>query len=113
MIMNMTDGHGDLQWDAFVAAMLATGPAYERPSRYGDKPALFIEGREVAHLEAPGVIDIRIIRQVWSQVSERYGDDPVVHRDPARRDWIEFHLYSPADLSRLGPVLSVAAAQNS
>ena len=46
-------------WEAFVVALLATGPAVERRSRYGDKPALFAARREIAHLEAPGVIDLR------------------------------------------------------
>jgi hypothetical protein len=47
MIMSMTGGHDDPCWDAFVTAMLAGGPAGERPSRYGGKPVLLIEGREL------------------------------------------------------------------
>jgi Family of unknown function (DUF5519) len=112
MIMNVTGGDDDLRWDAFVTAMLAAGPAYERRSRYGDKPALFIEGREVAHLEAPGVIDLRITRQGWSQAKADYGDDPAVHRDPSRRDWIELHLRSPSDLHHLAGLLVIAAVEN-
>jgi hypothetical protein len=112
MIMNVTGGRGDLRWDAFVTAMLAAGPAYERRSRYGDKPALFIEGREIAHLEAPGVIDLRITRQGWSQAKDDHSGDPAVRRDPARRDWIELHLRAPADLDRLMPLLIIAAAEN-
>jgi hypothetical protein len=42
--MNVTGGDDGLRWDAFVTAMVGAGPAYERRSRYGDKPALFIEG---------------------------------------------------------------------
>jgi Family of unknown function (DUF5519) len=112
MIMNVTGGDDDLRWDAFAAAMLAAGPVYERRSRYGDKPALFIEGREVAHLEAPGVIDLRITRQGWSQARGDYGDDPAVHRDPSRRDWIELHPRSPSDLDHLAGLLVIAAVQN-
>ena len=52
----------DALWEAFVVAMLAIGPAVERRSRYGDKPALWTASREIAHLEAPGVIDVRITR---------------------------------------------------
>jgi hypothetical protein len=44
MIMSVTGGHDDPCWNAFVTAMLAGGTADERPSRYGDKPALLIEG---------------------------------------------------------------------
>jgi hypothetical protein len=67
MIMSVTGGHDDPCWNAFVTAMLAGGTADERPSRYGDKPALLIEGREIAHLEAPGIIDLRITSTGWSQ----------------------------------------------
>lgn len=110
--MNATGGHDDQRWDAFVTTMLAVGPSRERRSRYGDKPALFIEGREIAYLEAPGVIDLRITRQGWSQARDEYGDDPAVRRDPSRRDWIELRLRSPADLDRLSRLLGIAAAEN-
>jgi hypothetical protein len=110
--MNVTGGDNDPRWDAFVTAMLAAGPAYERRSRYGDKPALFTGSREIAHLEAPGVIDLRITRQGWSQARGDYGDDPAVRRDPSRRDWIELHLRSPADLDHLAGLLNIAAAEN-
>jgi hypothetical protein len=102
----------DLLWEAFVAAVLAAGPAGERRSRYGDKPALFTAKREIAHLEAPGVIDLRITRAGWSQVREDFRDDPAVRRDPSRRDWIELHLRSTADLDRLGGLLAAAMAAN-
>ena len=112
MIMNVTGGYDDPQWEAFVTAMLAAGPVYERRSRYGDKPALFIEGREIAHLEAPGVIDLRITRQGWSQARDDYGGNPAVRHDPSRRDWIELHVRSRADLGHLARLLAIAAAKN-
>jgi hypothetical protein len=113
MIMSVTGGDDDLRWDAFVTAMLAVGgPADERRSRYGDKPALFIEGREIAHLEAPGVIDLRITRRGWAQARDDYANDPAVRHDPARRDWIELRLSSPADLDRLTRLLVITAAEN-
>jgi hypothetical protein len=37
MIMSVTGGHDDPCWDAFVTAMLAGGPADERPSRPHDR----------------------------------------------------------------------------
>jgi len=111
-IASMHEGQGDLLWDAFVLLMLASGPAQERDSRYGDKPALVAGSREIAHLEAPGVIDLRITRDGWSQVSSDFGDDPAVRRDPRRRDWIELHLSSLADIERLRPLLRTAMAAN-
>jgi hypothetical protein len=82
----MNDDHGGAVWEAFVIAMLAAGPVVERRSRYGDKPALFSASREIAHLETPGVIDVRITRAGWSQVKDHFSADPVVRRDPSRRD---------------------------
>jgi Family of unknown function (DUF5519) len=111
-IASMHENEGDVLWDAFVLLMLAAGPVQERASRYGDKPALVAGSREIAHLEAPGVIDLRITRNGWSRVSADFGDDPAVRHDPGRRDWIELHLGSLEDLERLGPVLRTAIAAN-
>lgn len=108
----MGDGQGDMLWEAFVVAMLAVGPALERHSRYGDKPALFTASREIAHLEAPGVIDLRITRAGWLGVKGRFAADPAVRRDRSRRDWIELRLDSPADLDRLNQLLAAAMAAN-
>jgi Family of unknown function (DUF5519) len=108
----MKDRLDDSLWDAFVVKILAIGKAHERQSRYGDKPALYIGDREVAHLEAPGIIDLRITRQGWSRVKDEYGSDPAIHRDPARRDWIELRLRAPQDVERLAGLLAVAIAEN-
>jgi hypothetical protein len=111
-IFGMAADDGDPLWHAFVDAILRAGHAEERRSRFGDKPALFVEGREIAHLEAPGVIDLRITSAGWTQAKPRYGGDPAVHREASRRDWIEIHLSSRADLGRLGDLLAIAMAAN-
>jgi hypothetical protein len=102
----------DPLWNAFVDAMLAFGHAEEGRSRFGPKPGLFVAGREIAHLEAPGVIDLRITNAGWTRAQSCCGGDPAVHRDPSRRDWIEIHLSSQADLGRLGDLLAIAMAAN-
>ena len=99
-------------WDQFVTIMLAGAPIHEHGSRYGDKPALFAGRREIAHLEAPGVVDLRITREGWAKVSADFAADPAVRRDRSRRDWIELHLQSSDDLSRLRPLLMTAVAAN-
>ena len=108
----MSEDDGDALWEAFVITMLRAGVTWEQRSRYGDKPALFTAAREIAHLEAPGVIDLRITRAGWSQVKDRFNADPAVRRDPSRRDWIELHLRSPADVDRLRDLLTAAIAAN-
>jgi hypothetical protein len=106
------EGAGDPRWEAFVAAVLAVGHVTERRSRYGDKPALVCGGREIAHGEAPGVIDLRITRAGWVRARAEFGGDPAVRHDPGRRDWIELHLASAGDLDRLGGLLAIAVAAN-
>ena len=108
----MDPDHDDVRWEAFVTAMLSAGPARERRSRFGDKPALFCGNREIAHLEAPGVIDLRITRAGWAEVRDDFRDDPAVRHDRSRRDWIELHLNSVSDLDRLGGLLTVAMTAN-
>ena len=108
----MADGQGDVLWDQFVTVMLTAGPIWERASRYGDKPALFAGDREIAHLEAPGVIDLRITATGWWRVRTDFRDDPALARDPSRRDWIELHLRSAADLDRLRLLLTTAVEEN-
>jgi Family of unknown function (DUF5519) len=108
----MAVGAGDPCWEAFVAAMLPLEPVEERCSRFADKPALFLDGREIAHLEAPGVIDLRITRPGWMRARDSYGEDPAVRRVPSRRDWLELALRSTAEIDRLTPLLTVAVAAN-
>jgi hypothetical protein len=108
----MSGDQDDGLWEAFVVAMLALGPAAERRSRYGDKPALCTASREVAHLEAPGVIDLRITRAGWLLVKDRFSADPAIRHDRSRRDWIELCLDTAADLDRLHGLLAAAMAAN-
>jgi hypothetical protein len=112
MLTSMVDGDDDPLWDAFVNAMLAVEPAEERRSRYGQKPALFVRAREVAHREAPGIIDLRITRRGWSLVKDQYAADLAVCHDPSRRDWIELHLRSMDDVDRLAMLVATAMTEN-
>jgi Family of unknown function (DUF5519) len=108
----VSDAGGDALWDTFVATALPLGPVHERVSRYGNKPALFTGSREIAHLEAPGVIDLRITQQGWRQVRDQFGADPAVHQEKTRRDWVELVLTSAGDLDRLAPLVIAAVASN-
>jgi len=96
-------------WSAFVGIAAELGPVLERRSRYGDKPALVLE---IAHAESPARIDLRITRSGWSAIADQFAAAPSVHRDPARRDWIELTLTSSADLDRLRPLIATAVAGN-
>lgn len=108
----MDSGASDATWEFVVATILEAGPAQENRSRYGDKPALFLNGREIAHREGFGQVDLRITRDEWSRFAKTYGGDPAVRRDPRRRDWIELDLSSTDDVQRLRPLLVAAVSAN-
>ncbi len=78
------------RWEAVVELLLPLGSVMERRSRYGDKPALVTDRREIAHLEAPGVVDLRITRRGWRSVGAPYADDRRVDRH-GRVDWVVLH----------------------
>ncbi len=101
----------DEVWEAVVAVLLPAG-ASERRSRYADKPALGIGRREIAHPEAPGVVDLRVTAAGWRALRQDWGADPAVEFEPGRRDWITLRPSSPADVLRLTPLLEAAAAAN-
>ena len=58
------------------------------------------------------MIDLRVTQAGWVQVRDDVGGDPAIRRDRSRRDWIELHLRSVADLDRLGMLLNAAMAAN-
>jgi Family of unknown function (DUF5519) len=95
-----------------VTAMQAAGPVHERRSRYGDKPALWTDRREIAHLEAPGVIDVRITAAGWARARTDFGAHRAVSRDPSRRDWIELRPASAGEVRQLAALLTIAVAAN-
>lgn len=99
-------------WDAVVEAFSAAGPAHETRSRYADKPALVIGRREVAHLETPDTVDVRLTRAGWLALDEALRTDPRVHHDPTRRDWVGLRLASSDDVLALAPLLRLAATLN-
>jgi hypothetical protein len=58
------------------------------------------------------VIDLRITEAGWAQARDDFSHDPAVGHDRSRRDWIQLHLQSVADLDRLSTLLAVAMRTN-
>lgn len=99
-------------WSAVLDALRELAPVEVRRSRFASKPAIWLHGHEIAHWEAPGIIDLRITGTGWTAVGHCYKNDPAVTRDPARRDWIELRA-TEADVDRLRPLLVTAVTSNS
>lgn len=102
----------DAVWEAFVELILPMGPVHERTSRYGDKPAICLGRREIAHREAPGVIDLRITTKAWSRLHRDYHDDCAVTAATSRGDWVELRIASLTDLDQLTPLIAATVAAN-
>jgi hypothetical protein len=114
MMLNASDG----PWQAFLEAALAQpavaearemGLVEERSSRFAPKPALFLAGREIAHLEPDGGVDLRVTAAGWRALAEAFAPDPALPPAGRRRDWIQVRVASPADWERLGPLVAAAA----
>lgn len=103
----------DAIWNAFVTHALRLGATDERPSRFADKPALWVHDREIAHCEVSGVIDLRITAAGWRTVRDRFGTDPAVTKLATRRDWLELHIATPADCDTYAELVAQAVASNS
>ena len=99
-------------WEAVVEIFLGLGSIDERPSRYGDKPALFIERREIAHHDGDGLVDLRLTAAGWRQARDAVTVDPAVLREPGRKDWVELRLNGPDDAHRLRALFEIAHACN-
>ncbi len=103
----------DPLWEAVVTLLHQAGTAVEeRQSRYGDKPAVYQQGREIAHLDSPGHIDLRITQGAWRQMRGHYIHDPAIICSPGRRDWIMLVLASATDVERLSELIQAAASAN-
>lgn len=111
-------GHYDLvvdldeTWSAVLDLCRQLGPVKVRRSRFADKPALFLGRREFVHWEGPGLVDLRISAAGWREHAAEFEADPAVTRSAARRDWIDLHLSSVADVDRLRPLFETAVLVN-
>lgn len=102
----------DETWSAVLDLCQQLGPITVRRSRFAEKPALFLGRREFVHWEGPGRIDLRISAAGWREHAATFAADPAVTRSAARRDWIDLHLSSVADVDRLRPLFETAAIVN-
>lgn len=55
-------------------------------------------GKEIAHLDAPGVLDLRLTRQVIRELRTELREDERVRLRGSASDWIEVRLSCRADV---------------
>jgi len=87
--------------------VLTVGGMAEAPSRYKDDLAYWVEGREIAHLEADNVLDLRLTRAVIRE----FEDDPRVGRRGSS-DWVTLEV-TPQDREFVKELVAKAVIANS
>jgi len=70
--------------------LLAIDGIFESPSTFSGRPAVWVNGKEIAHRDADGSYDIRLTRQVIRQMRDQLRAEPRVHlRASSSSDWVE------------------------
>jgi hypothetical protein len=75
---------------------------------FGTEDAWWCNGKEIAHLDAPGVIDVRLTKALIREMRPALREDRRVVLRRAASDWIEVR-YGTADLSFVVDLVGQAA----
>ena len=76
--------------------------------RAGD--GFWCNGTEIAHFDAPDVIDLRLTKQVIREMRKQLREDGRVQLRASGSDWIEVQLSSDADVEFASGLAERAAA---
>jgi hypothetical protein len=91
--------------------ILAVGDVVECPSRYKDDLAFWVDGREIAHLEAANVVDLRLTRSAISRQRAELRADPRVELRTGS-DWLTVRVEGPQDADFVTALVRQAVAAN-
>ena len=92
------------------AALLALEGVEESPSAFRDAPAFWVNGKEIAHLDADDALDLRLTRKVISARRARLKADPRVTLRRSGGDWVEVRFAAEDDLELVAELAALAAA---
>ena len=91
--------------------VLDAGGVVEQPSRYKDDLAYWVDGREIAHLEAEHVLDLRLTRAVISEHrAELKADSRIGLRGSS--DWLTVRVAGPEDAAFVSRLIEQAVRAN-
>lgn len=92
------------------ARALAIDGVVESPSMFSDRPALWVNGKEIVHKDADDVYDVRLTRKVIRQMRARLRADSRVHLRPSSSaDWVEVAVAGSDDEELLVELIAAAA----
>ena len=100
----------DTSWAAPLRRQLeAIADLVETKSRFGPTGRLAWRhgGREIAHLHAPPLVDIRLPREM----RKTYAADPRLVPRAGRSEWIECRMETPADAAFVAELIRRAAGE--
>jgi hypothetical protein len=86
------------------------GGVIEGESAFKDGPALWVNGKEIAHFESEHVIDLRLTRAEIRARRAELRADPRVSLRSASSDWITIEFAGPADEAFVRELTETAAA---
>src|ERR1051326_5200649 len=92
-----------------LARRLAKLPGItESESMFGHGSAYWANGKEIAHFEADGVIEVRLTRSVLRDRRSALKADPRVFLRPSGADWITVRFATAADIDFVVELVTLA-----
>lgn len=94
--------------DKLFKAMAQIDGVIQSPSQFSDKPALWVNGKEIAHAH-DSTLDIRLTRKNISAKRASLKKDTRVSFRSSSSDWLEFAISSESDIDAAMELLKEAA----
>ena len=91
--------------------ILTVGDVVEQQSRYKDDLAYWVDGREIAHLEADDVLDLRLTRSAIREKRAELKADPQIELRGSS-DWLTVRVEGPQDASFVTALIRQAVKAN-
>lgn len=82
----------------------------ESPSQFSDRPAWWVNGKEIAHLDPEGGLDLRLGREAIRARRAQLKADPRVTLRRSGADWLSVRVAGAADLTFALELCELAAA---
>ena len=94
--------------------LLAIDGVVESESMFSERPALWVNGKEIVHRNDNGAYDVRLGRQAIRRMGNRLRADPRVHlRASSSSDWVEIEVTDVAGEEALVELVTAAAQTHS
>jgi len=93
------------------AALLKIDGVLESPGTFHtDRDAFWVNGKEIAHFDGHGALELRLTGPVIRANRERLRNEPWVERRRPSSDWITMRYSSPRDVAFVAELAELAAA---